>query len=219
LQTLPIKEGKIVVFIAIPVSMMSLSSPILRHIISAVMRAQTVYANSSILFQFIPEVQVFGSMRVPAYSDKDVETLCYTIYDRLLTEIDREMSRSFFRKGQLIRRSFYEPVFTLSRNHSTFKFSTAPHASIDVVDRHTLLHVGYTISSCGRWLLAACSDARGENYNLGTWLLMDESENKDKVIADKVWTFALEFARLAAVEWRVVICKLGTITVSEREGK
>ncbi|KAG0692561.1 hypothetical protein DFH29DRAFT_1046017 [Suillus ampliporus] len=56
-------------------------------------------------------------------------------------------------------------------------------------------HVGYRFSTCGKWLFAA---------DIGSGC--------------KSGIFTVQFAKRANVEWRIVIAKLGPMTVSELEG-
>lgn len=66
----------------------------------------------------------------------------------------------------------------------------------------------------------------GENYDLGVWLTHasgehdGETEHSDEEYAvNKVWDFAMQFARKTNVEWRVVFAKLGELSPPEMEGQ
>lgn len=79
-----------------------------------------------------------------------------------------------------------------------------------------LLHVGYQVSVCGRWILGACVDAEGEAHDLKAWLTPDEG--MEDFMVSQIWSFANEFAKRANIEWRIVISKLGLVTHSELNG-
>ncbi|KAG1724768.1 hypothetical protein EDB19DRAFT_2043401 [Suillus lakei] len=163
---------------------------------------------------FVPE-HLISSSESPSGEDSEIDALCYATYRRMLKPVERSMSRGYSNKSETVG-YFQEQPFTLARPSSTVHFAqTTPARSLDVMDRHTLLHVGYRFSACGKWLFAACVDQRGETYDLGTWLIQDETETSAVV---QVWNFALQFAKRANVEWRIVIAKLGYMTVSELEG-
>lgn len=207
---------------------MTLSSPILRHVLSAVKKAIKTYSEVRILFQFIPEQMIVEGA---ASHDASMETLCYSTYNRILVPVDRLMSRRFFENGERIRNFLQEPAITLARPmHNKVSYILSPHASLDVADRNTFLHVGYQISPCGKWILAACMDERGEAHDLGIWLTQSPGDADGEVggtgefsteahMVSKVWGFAVQFARKADIEWRIVIARLGPIPERELDGE
>lgn len=147
------------------------------------------------------------------------------------------MSREFFTHGKRVKKYFQAPMFSLARslNENKVSYSGATDPSLDVLDRHTFIHVGYQLSSCGRWILAACTDQRGEAQDLGVWSTQpglqgnkkddDESCTDVSVVTDemyvvgKVWEFAMQFAEKANVEWRIVFAKLGAMGAVELDGE
>ncbi|EDR04992.1 uncharacterized protein LACBIDRAFT_294897 [Laccaria bicolor S238N-H82] len=107
----------------------------------------------------------------------------------------------------------------LSRTHFHTRKATLQQSDIY---RYTMLHVAYHVTACGKWILAACTDERGEAYDLNVWLTQSPSEQEGETeISDevymvrKVWDFFMQFARRADTEWRLVISKLGTMKESE----
>ncbi|KAG1846505.1 mediator complex subunit 13 C-terminal-domain-containing protein [Suillus tomentosus] len=207
-------SNDLVFYIAIPDLAIGLSSPLLREIFSFVKQTQAKRSEAPILFQFVPE-HLISSSESPSSENSEIDALCYATYRRMLKPVERSMSRRFSDKSETVA-YFQEQPFVLARPSSTVHFAqTTPARSLDVMDRHTFLHVGYRFSACGKWLFAACVDQRGETYDLGTWLIQDEIETSAVV---QVWNFALQFAKRANVEWRIVIAKLGSMTVSELEG-
>ena len=91
----------------------------------------------------------------------------------------------------VIRNYFQEPAFTLARPvHNKVSYVRASRSSLDVMDRQ---HVGYhRISLCGKWILAACVDERGEAHDLGAWLTQtpgdggEEAKCAESYMVDKV---------------------------------
>lgn len=89
------------------------------------------------------------------------------------------------------------------------------------------LHVAYGYSKSRRWLGAACVDERGEAYETRVWRASEDhardGESKDEIpvakIVAKVWAFAMKFVKRAAIEWRVVFCRMGVMDVDELEGE
>jgi len=206
-----------VFYIAMPSSTISISSQTLRQVFSAVKRAQKMHPGEQILFQFIPAQSVY-SLKFSFADRGGVFAFACSIYNRILSPVDRVMSRQATDNSLRTRDFFLEPAFSLARPlHTKVQFVRQfPVLSLDVVDRHTLLHVGYQVSSCGKWLLACCVDQRGEAHDLSVWSL--PSESPETFIAQHLWTFAVNFAKRASVEWRVVMAKLGLMDAREVEG-
>jgi mediator of RNA polymerase II transcription subunit 13 len=209
-------KNDLVFYIAIPDSAFGLNSPLLRDIFSFVKQTQAKHSEAPILFQFVPE-HLIASSESPSSEVSEIDELCYATYRRMLKPVERSMARVFSGGDAETVAYFQEQPFVLARPKRTVHFApSTPARSLDVMDRHMFLHVGYRFSTCGKWLLAACVDQRGENYDLGTWLIHDEIETSAVV---QVWSFALQFAKKANVEWRIVIAKLGPMTASELEGR
>ncbi|KAG6845845.1 hypothetical protein H0H87_002536 [Tephrocybe sp. NHM501043] len=241
ISSLPDTQSSLIFFIVTPLATMTLSSPTLRHIFSALSKALKTYSEAQLHFQLVPEHLIhsssLSSLPAPSFlssttfsSDPTTPTqdLTLSLYNRLLVPVDRTMSRRFFEHGVRVRRYFQEPAFTIARPlYSKATFVRASHVSLDVMDRGTFVHVGYGYSSCGRWILAACVDERGEAHELGVWAVQgvddedDQNENEDEDedgesegelgAVKKVWEFAMSFVEKASVEWRVVFSKMGPI--------
>ena len=197
---------------------MDMRNPLLRQLFASVKRALKTYSEARIEFQFVPEDNIINFVEHSALHERDLLYLCHSVYERILRPVDRWMSRKFLEHGARVRSYFQEPVFTIARPiHSKVQFvREASVRSLDVVDRHTLLHVSYQVSPCGKWIMAACVDQRGESHELGLWLT--QSESVETQFVNQVWEFALKFARKANVEWRIVIAKQGTMGEAELEG-
>jgi hypothetical protein len=54
----------------------------------------------------------------------------------------------------------------------------AVHASLDVMHHHTLLHVAYHLTSCGKWIMACGVDQRDKAYDLGPGGLVDQGPGR-----------------------------------------
>lgn len=209
---MPLELAGLVFYIAIPDSALTLASPLLRQISSALKRLQKVRSEYPITLQLIPEHHITSH----DLGTTDFERLCFSVYHRVPQPVERTMSRRIFDVGKEIRGFFREPAFTLARPPKpAVHFSLGPTRTLDVLDRHTFLHVGYRLSACGKWLLIACVDQRGESYDLGSWLTQDEVETSAVL---RVWNFALQAARRTNIEWRLVISKLGPMSPAELDG-
>ena len=213
---LPSTSSNYVFYIAMPSPTISIFSQTLRQVFSAVKRAQKMHPGEQILFQFVPAQSIY-SLKFSSGDRGGLFAFACSIYNRILSPVDRVMSEQAL-NGLRMRDFFLEPAFSLARPlHTKVQFVRQfPALSLDVVDRHTLLHVGYQLSSCGKWLLACCVDQRGEAHDVTVWLL--PSESPETFIAQHLWTFAVNLAKRASVEWRIVIAKLRPMDVREFEG-
>ncbi|KAF9242952.1 mediator complex subunit 13 C-terminal-domain-containing protein [Melanogaster broomeanus] len=209
---LPGEPAGLVFYIALPDSTLTLASPLLRQLLSAIKRLQKSHSEYPITFQLIPEHLIVAHDLGDASTD--FEALCFSVYNRVPQPVGRTMSHSSSVSGRESRRYFREPPYTLARPPDTaVRFSElGPARTLDVLDRHTFLHVGYKFSACGKWLVVSCVDQRGELYDVGSWLTQDEVETSAIL---QIWNFVIQFARKANVEWRFVISKLGFMSPSE----
>ncbi|KAL6299971.1 hypothetical protein BKA93DRAFT_741474 [Sparassis latifolia] len=228
--TLPLSalSSSLVFYFIVPPAMISLSSQPLRHLFSAMKRTTKTHIDAQILFHFVPEPLTTAIHSDPCTSRAELEHFVDSVYDRVLQPIERMMSRKLFTHGTRTRAYFHAPAFSLVRSRPSTRpslvgelghaahvtFALEPHPlSLDVVDRYTLLHVGYRITPCGRWLLAACIDARGEEHELGAWLLPGEAV--ETYVVNQVWAFVHTFSIRANVEWRIVVAKMGAMSSTE----
>ncbi|KJA21672.1 hypothetical protein HYPSUDRAFT_87898 [Hypholoma sublateritium FD-334 SS-4] len=215
-------QANIMLFFVLPITVMSLSSAILRQILSVVKKVAANYRTGQLIFQFIPEQHLFSSLEKPAGYESALDQLAFSVYDRVLVVVDRlRTQRANLSFGDDTRRYFAAPSFTLARPlHTRVSYARAAHASLDVLDRHTLLHVGYHLTACGKWIIATCVDQRGEAYETGVWLAQppegeEEGGTLEEYTVRRVWEFAMQFAKKTNVEWRVIFARLGVM--SERE--
>ncbi|KAI0366220.1 hypothetical protein BV20DRAFT_952767 [Pilatotrama ljubarskyi] len=223
-STIPTRHPHLVFYIATPSHIISPSSTVLRQILSAVRRFYKAYPGGDILVHFVPESLVEGIHTHPGSSLAGLDDFVCSVYDRLLVPVTRAMSRKFFALSAPATGYFEAPAYALisswgNKSHAELVSPQVSFAlessvsSLDVMNRHMLLHVGYQVSSCGRWILAACIDAEGEAHELKTWLTPDD--NVEAFLVNQVWAFVHEFARRANIEWRIVITKLGAMAYSE----
>ena len=195
--------------------MMTLGSPNFRQVLSAAKRASKGSPAISTLFQFVPESMVANE------DQETVSSFVVSVYDRLLKPAGRGMLHPLLIQEENSRVLVQSPAFTLSRpQHTSPVFlRQAPARSLDVMDRYLLLHIGYSVSSCGKWVMASCIDQRGCGHDFGLWLNQPDNESPEEFIVKKLWEFALSFAKRTNVEWRVAFSKMGSIGEREMEGQ
>ena len=197
---------------------MTLASSNFRQILSAAKRATKGSPTTSPLFQFVPESMVYDS----ANEDQGtISAFVTSVYDRLLKSVSRGMAHPLFSHEESVQALLQSPAFVLSRPQYSrpIFLRQAPARSLDVMDRHLLLHVGYGISTCGKWVMASCIDQRGSGHDLGLWLNQSDDGIPEEFIVNKIWEFAMAFTKRTDVEWRVAFSKAGPIDEREMEGQ
>ncbi|TBU27711.1 mediator complex subunit 13 C-terminal-domain-containing protein [Dichomitus squalens] len=223
-QEITTPYSHLVLYIATPSHIISSSSTTLRQILSAVRRFYKQHPQGDILVQLVPESLIFGTHIHPGSSLGGLDAFVCSVYDRLLQPVKRAMSRELFIRGPPVTSYLEAPAFALvpyaagkARNTAVvprISFALESTASsLDVTHRHMLLHVGYQVSACGRWIIAACIDGEGEAHDLKVWLTPDE--NVEQFVVGQIWSFVTDFARRANIEWRIVVSKLGLISQTE----
>lgn len=216
---LPDIVSSMVFYIVIPLHAVNLTSQLLRQIFSAIRKAKKTYADASLLFHLIPEPFLNGNMDNPTMRHRGFEVLADAVYDRIPVVATRTTARTLTPDAPRMQALFQGPAFTLARplsRKATFRLEARP-SSLDVMDRMSILHVGYHWSTCGKWLLAACIDQRGETHELKAWLI--PSDGVEAFVVSNVWALALHVAAKANVEWRIVIAKLSFMDEAEVEGE
>ena len=208
----------LVFYIVTPLSMMTLASSNFRQMLSAAKRALKGSPTPSTLFQFVPESVVSDSVNE---DQGTMSAFVISVYDRLLKSVSRGMSHPLFNQAGSVSALVQSPAFVLSPpQHPTPKFlRQAPAKSLGVMDRHLLLHVGYSTSTCGKWIMASCIDQRGGGHDLGLWLNQPGDGIPEELVVNKVWEFAMLFTKRTDVEWRVAFSKAGSIDEREMEGQ
>ncbi|THH32165.1 hypothetical protein EUX98_g2030 [Antrodiella citrinella] len=211
-------SSSIVVYIVTPDHILRMTSPILRQVLSAIKRiSKNRQATSPILFQFVPE-RLLAASAPSSLEGASLEAFVDSVYDRILCPVDRHVSCRYPPSVEDTRMYLQFPAFTLAKPlHPEVKFVKAEAVEIlDVVDRYSMLHVGYQVTRQGKWLLTTCVDHRGEVHDLRAWL-MPEDDTVDSFTVNSVWDFAMSMATKANVEWHVVIAKRGVMTAHEMD--
>ncbi|EKM59526.1 uncharacterized protein PHACADRAFT_181524 [Phanerochaete carnosa HHB-10118-sp] len=225
---LPDFGTSVVIYIVIPTHMITLASASLRQIFSAIrkIKKERAQRDRSLLFHLVPEPFASGSLDNPAMRYLSFETIVEAVYDRipvltrgaLVAQGDRvqgDRVQGDRMQGDHMQALFQEPSFVLARPLSrrpTFHLE-ARTSTLDVMERFSILHVGYRVSPCGKWLLVACVDQRGEMHELKAWLV--PGDNLEAFVVKSVWAMALNIAGRVNVEWRIAITKHGAMNELE----
>jgi mediator of RNA polymerase II transcription subunit 13 len=94
--------------------------------------------------------------------------------------------------------------------------------SLDVTERHMLLHFAYQLSDCSQWLVATSIDQAGHDNAVRVWAMGDNSDEEQSSrateIAQRLWAFITEIAKKADIEWRIVLARVGVMEDVELRG-
>lgn len=226
----------IVIYIIAPPSLFSsLESPILRSIIRSrkyapKLAGQRDFDNDRILFHFVPDSHIADPYIYPSTRYLGLEQFVQSVYDRLLRVCRRPLPLRSPLNPVNTDVPFHTPAFVLARSgppEACFQWEEQP--PLNVLDRHTFLHVGYRLSKCKKWLLAACIDERGEAHDLAVWNVPYHSEDDQSIggdidvnmawVVENIWLFASQFTKRGDTEWRIVLSRFDEILESEVDGK
>jgi mediator of RNA polymerase II transcription subunit 13, fungi type len=203
-------------YVVTPTSILSTSSSSLRQILLSVRRALANRSDHIVKIHYVPDF--FVRAEDDASNHASLEAMVFNVYDRVLRPADRLTTRPLNPTDEKLRKWFKAPAYTLARSHTRpVLFSFDQHsAQIEKVDRYVFLHVGYSISKCGKWLFAACIDQRGETHEFDVWLVSEEQGEKS--VVERVWKFAIEVTRQANVDWQITFTKVGLMNQDELHG-
>jgi mediator of RNA polymerase II transcription subunit 13 len=131
---LPSTNSNYVFYIAMPSSSISISSQTLRQVFSAVKQAQKMHPGEQILFQFVPAQSVYSLKFSLGDRGGMFAFVCSTIYNRILSPIDRVTSQQVALNSLRICDFFLEPAFSLAcLIHTKVQFVRQfPALSLDV---------------------------------------------------------------------------------------
>lgn len=99
-----------------------------------------------------------------------------------------------------------------------------PASSLEVTQRHRILHIGYSVTpieghSNLEWVVASCIDEKGELWRTIPKVVRCPPGVSPEAARVKIVIAMLKtFADVADVEWRVVITRLGLLTKMELKG-
>ena len=228
MSALPVEPQHVVIYVIAPPSVCSsLKSPALRAIIMSQNRVSKLPGQynvdqNRVLVHFVPDYFVTDPHTHPTTRHVGLEQFVNSVYNRLLRPTLRQTSRKFWEYNPAFENRFQVPAYVLARKtppQTRLEWSEEP--SLNTLDRHNFLQVGYRLSECKNWLLAACTDERGEAHDVAVWAVPHQNDcpslNVNWIVSN-VWIFATQFAQRAHTEWRIVISKLGNMGENEVEG-
>ncbi|KAK4702730.1 hypothetical protein P7C70_g3492, partial [Phenoliferia sp. Uapishka_3] len=160
-----------------------------------------------------------------------LERLAFAVYDQLLIPVARLKfpmpetfpSAPFAHTNTPAVRPFQFPAITLSpfrKPKIQFELNW-PASSLEVMHRHRILHVGYTVTPVEgatnlEWIVATCIDEKGELWKTVSKLLRRPANvSTETARVTIVYGFAKSMADFADVEWRIVITRLGLLSKEE----
>lgn len=110
------------------------------------------------------------------------------------------------------------PAFTLARMpppRINFKLTDNPSPSL--LEEDSFIHIAYSLSNDGKWLVASWSDQWGEITKIHAFCLSDHKSHPKTFegVCGEIWKMTLELLKHVPVQWRVALAKVGTLEEEE----
>lgn len=157
----------------------------------------------------LPESRIVHVVPLSAIRPQSLPDLAFDVYNRIPRLLHRVESRGTPLPGPPTY--FQYPSFTLAADSPpkpTLSLSW-PLQSYDMLNRWRFVHAAYTLHAGSGLLIAFVMDAEGENYDVRNWHSTDMTE-LDRI--RELWKFFVEFAEVAAIEWRMTITSVGEVS-------
>lgn len=215
-------QRPLVVYIIIPNTFANLSHPAAANIFQVISDISSSFGPSSgrVHFHLVPEVFISHSQSLAHNQLFSLERLVLAVYDAIPRFSDRQHSRlSAHRKPARERMSAHAFALAYESTPKVFYVEQWPAPPSNILDRYTILHIGYGVSKDGNWVVASAISQHGDEQENQIW----EGEgvvysDPAQAIVRRVFDFAMRFSRRADVEWRVVISRLGPMPEAELAG-
>lgn len=136
--------------------------------------------------------------------------LAFDVYNRISRPVHKVQSGES--SAQSVRYQY--PTFTIAPDE-TVKPSISmswPLQSYDVLNRWRLIHAAYTTDIATGTITAFVIDSEGENWRVQTYSNSDMAQ-----VQESIWSLCAEFAASAAIEWHLVLTRLGSPLIGEME--
>lgn len=207
------KQQRLLIYFLVPYDLASTQASDYLHIVKALRDAP------QLIHQFVPIELVHSKL----WTEENIGAFVTSTYDQCPLFVGRTIHRNEFESSGRSHVQLDAPAFKIAQPQiPQFRYSLDWEAKrMDSTDRHVLLHVGYSYSTCKRWVFGVCIDQRGERHRLECWEI-DELEGdgcREDRLTHSIWKFAMDFIRHVNTEWVVIICKLGRLNFVELEGK
>lgn len=110
------------------------------------------------------------------------------------------------------------PAFTLARMpppRINFKLTESPSSSL--LDEDSFIHIAYSLSNNGKWLVASWSDQWGEITKIQAFCLSDHKSHPKTFegVCGEIWKMTLGLLKHVPVQWRVALAKIGSLEEEE----
>ncbi|KAL9940361.1 hypothetical protein V8E36_001066 [Tilletia maclaganii] len=169
----------------------------------------------------VPQMVIFESGAAPLGAGHriafDVKRFAFHIYDSLQRAVPHatgkvvsSMGRNYGGGLDLVQYHAFilAPLYQRHMMDIGLKW---PLTSRNVVDRGSLLHIGYELRAADGCVIVVGLDQRGQSMFIDTW------KAKVNLVENLLitWIKALQFARRSNVAWRFVICKTSCMALEE----
>ncbi|KAL3422085.1 Mediator of RNA polymerase II transcription subunit 13 [Phlyctema vagabunda] len=161
--------------------------------------------NTELVLQLIPLDFVASPTSLKVPKPTDYAQLAMEVYDRCM-----DFSTSSSVPAILLERPLPKGI--------DFKLNANPSPSL--LQENSCLHIAYAQSTDDRWITAAWTDNRGSQQMTASYCLGRKNEPISlpfSEIAHEIWETTLGILSHKKIHWRLMIAKVGVMTLSEIE--
>lgn len=143
---------------------------------------------------------------------KQLYKLAFDVYNRIPRLVQPVVSRSIGTAA-----AWYQyPSFTLAPDETPKPQITMswPLRSYDIMNRWRMVHAAYSYNRDTGVAMAVVLDSEGENWRVQVWT---DADLGGRSVHEAIYAFCAEFAATAAIEWHLVLARLGSPIDGEME--
>ena len=202
---MPNAQENTIIYVILP----SLSPTSLARLIGRLLSTKLAHP-STIITKLIP--------LSAALTDHTLPQIAFELYDALPRHLhatklrgmptEPEVSLAQYHSFTLVQEGPVQPELTLAW----------PLRSYDPLNRWRVVHCAYIYDKATKRAVGFALDAEGEGWVSKTFTF-GEADGAVVGLVNELWTFYTEWARLASVEYRLVISAVGRITKHEIDSK
>ncbi|KAG8836237.1 hypothetical protein FRC17_008973 [Serendipita sp. 399] len=206
----------LVVYVIVPNSFTTLTHPAAFGVLNAISDLNEIQSlrSGKVVFHVVPEVFVSHFKAFSHNPNFGMERIVLSVYDSIPILVERRHSR--LSAGRHHTRDL-APAFAFKlSNRSTVKATFVerwPPPVATIFDRYAFIHVAYSLSPDGEWLVAFVCTENGDAEDVEVWRI-EEPENLSLIVRN-VLELTMKFAKRADLDWRVTITKVGLVTQTE----
>ncbi|KAG8822784.1 hypothetical protein FRC19_005231 [Serendipita sp. 401] len=206
----------LVAYVVVPNGFANLTHPSALGVLSTISDINEFQSLRSgrVIFRLVPEVFVSHFKALSHSANFGMERIVLSVYDSIPISAERQHSRLSANRYQAQELT---PAFAFklsSRSTTRARFVERwPPPIATIFDRYAFVHIAYSLSPDGEWLVAFVCTENGDAEETEVWRI-DDSENYSSIVRH-VLDLVFKFVKRADLDWRVTVTKAGLIPQAE----